>query len=801
MVEVVARCPDCGTEQLEAFANCFVCMKPSRWWCVACREWRPTRACPACGGGIGVPAELFLGSCTVGATIAFKVTARNSGKKLLACEVHSPDPGVAITNPRLLIPASGSIDVRGGITLPPGPLGQRTFRLSFDVPIPAETVLVVEAMAAAPRLDFLPATVVLRTPNPGGTVRTSVALKNTGNVPLTANLSTSARWIKAEPKQLTLSPGESAQVKLRAGSKRTDTGTLEAKLTADAPGGPYSALVRYTLPDPEVMAEPVIFGELRPGRATFAEVALRNIGRVRVACTIAPAHPWLRVLPARVNLPPGREKKIRVRALLTAAQDGPQRSELLVSSETGVLLRVPVTAIGKVPRGVLRAVRKQRLRNAIGPPVERKFQVANDGDGRLDVTATTDKPWVKILTPELRVAVGKKRKLRYLLDLPMLPRGEHSATISLSSNGGSATVPVTVHILDPNPVLEILPAPELGLIMPEVPLSAFVQVRNAGIGLLHVQAESENPRVSVTPAQADVSAGPPVRFNLTVPVGGLTGGEHEFGVRFTSNGGDGRAAIRFRLPVEKIDVPAMIALGDQPAGRIAGGAVRVRNMGPDRMTLRIRGEQQWLRPGTEWLTLLPGETVSVPFRMDIPADARGPVTGAILLEGRSLRQTVAVRAVARKVELIVVPATLILGDLAPGEERAFAVDVVNGGEIPVEIRPAHVSGELEVWVRRAYVRSGQRVTLAGRVRVNTTQMHKQLSAVIHLVDEATLRCVVKVAPPLMPRMLTVIGAAGVVIAGGSIAAVNGWWLGTAAALLGFIGGILAGVWLMWRGKG
>lgn len=795
MVEVVARCPDCGTEQLEAFANCFVCMKPSRWWCVACREWRPTRACPACAGGIGVPAELFLGSCTVGSTIAFKVTARNSSKKLLSCEVRSPDPGVAITNPRLLIPASGSIDVRGGITLPPGPLGQRIFRLSFDALIPTETVLVVEAMAAAPRLDFLPAIVVLRTPNPGSTVRTSVALKNTGNVSLTANLSTSARWIKTETKQLTLAPGESAQVKLRAGSKKTDTGTLEAKLTANAPGGPYSALVRYILPDPEVMAEPVIFGELRPGRTAFAEVTLRNVGRVRVTCTVAPAHAWLRILPTRVNLPPGREKKIRVRALLTATQDGPQRSELLVSSETGVLLRVPVSAIGKVPKGVLRSVRKQRLRNAIGPPVERKFQVANDGDGRLDVSATTDKPWVRVLTPELRVAPGKKRKLRYVLDLPVLPRGEHSATIALTSNGGNATVPVTVHILDPNPVLEVLPTPELGLIMPEVPLSAFVQVRNAGIGLLHVQAESENPRVSVTPSHVDVSAGPPVRFNLMVPVEGLAGGEHEFGVRFTSNGGDGRAAIRFRLPVERIDVPAMIDLGERPAGRASGGAVRVRNIGPDRVTLRVRGEDQGLRPGTEWLSLLPGETVSVPFRMELPASARGPVTSAILIEGRLLRHAVAVRVIARKVELIVVPGTLILGDLTPGTERAFAVDVVNAGEVPAEIRATHIPGELEVWLRRAYVQPGERVTLAGRVRVNATQTYREISTVVSLTDEATLRCVVRVVPQRLPS-LTVLAVAAAVMTLGAIAASNGL-----RELAGVLIGILALAWLLWRMKG
>jgi hypothetical protein len=43
------------------------------------------------------------------------------------------------------------------------------------------------------------------------------------------------------------------------------------------------------------------------------------------------------------------------------------------------------------------------------------------------------------VTPELRVAGGKKRKLRYVVDLSALALGEHSATITIESNGGTAT--------------------------------------------------------------------------------------------------------------------------------------------------------------------------------------------------------------------------------------------------------------------------------------------------------------------------------------------------------------------------
>jgi hypothetical protein len=548
------------------------------------------------------------------------------------------------------------------------------------------------------------------------------------------------------------------------------------------------------LPDPELTVEPVAFGELKPGRPAFAEVVVRNTGRVRVDCTAAGADSWIRVLPERINLPPGREKKIRVRAVLTSEQDGPQSSELLFTSAVGVVLRVPVTAIGKVPRPHLRPIRKQRVRDAAGTTVERKFQLANDGDGRLDCEATADKPWVKLLTPVLHVAPGKKRKIRYVLDLPALPKGEHTATITLSTNAGTVAVPVTVTILDPNPVLEVLPAPDLGMISPELPLSAFVQVRNAGIGLLSVKAETESSRVTVAPTEADVPTGPPVRFHLTIPVDGLPGGEHEVAIRLTSNGGSGRATIRFRLPVEQIDVPSMLDLGDRPMGRLTGAVLRVKNIGPHRVTLRVRGEHQWLRPAVEVVSVNPNEVVSVPFRMDLPPDVRGPVMSTLHLEGRAVRHSVAVRAIARKVSLAVVPGVVNLGDMVPGEERAFTMEVVNTGELIARIPDSHTPGALEVWVRRATVKPGERVTVAGRVRVNSRQIDRAVRTLVPLADELVVECMAKVVAPVMPKVLAGLAASGGLIAGCALTVAVEWWLGLPLAILG----VLLGSWIYWR---
>ena len=69
MSEMVARCRSCGFEDAAEFAHCPVCHGESGWWCLACREWRPTRACPACATPLAVPAEVSLGSFPAGSRV------------------------------------------------------------------------------------------------------------------------------------------------------------------------------------------------------------------------------------------------------------------------------------------------------------------------------------------------------------------------------------------------------------------------------------------------------------------------------------------------------------------------------------------------------------------------------------------------------------------------------------------------------------------------------------------------------------------------------------------------------------
>jgi hypothetical protein len=791
MDELAARCPDCGFRHETEFAPCPVCGRAevSHWWCGLCSEWCPRRVCPGCAGLISAPAEIHLGPAPPGTRVPVKFTVRNAGRKPVEVPV-SADPVVTLAARRIILRPGTEATVLGVVAVGHAPFGRLRCAVRFGTPDPVETNLVVEVVPPVVALAIAPTELALRNVTPGKTAQGHLTLRNTGNVSVSAAVAASQPWLSATPEKVELGPGGLVTLVVWARTRKSEYGTRTAEVRATAPGGvSCEARVRVVLPEPELRAGAVDFGIAHVGRPAYASVSLRNVGKVRVACTLACDQPWLAVAPGKLNLPPGKEKVLKLRALLSAAQSGPVRAGVVVSLAGSPLLLIPVSAVCRVPRPVLGPVRRRSLGAvADDAPVVRRFRVANTGDGRLDCTISAEEPWVEVLTPELRVAPGKKRRVEFRLNTPAMNRGTNVAVLRVRSNGGDADVPVWLTVVAPDPELEVLGDADLGTVSGDQPARGYLGVRNVGVGMLALRAVAEDDRVTLNPSEMRLAPGPPARVGVSVAVAGLAGGPHTFGVRFSSNGGSDRAAVRFRLPLELIDAPSLIDLGDRPAGRPTGGALRVRNTGPHPVTLTVRADDPLLKPSTEQIAVRPGETVAVPFRLDLEAGVFGTVVSAIRLEGRALRHAVAVRAVARKVELVVLPQTFALGDMTAGEERAVTFQVANNGELTAEIHESHARGELEVWVRRLAVKPGETATLFCRVKLNARTIGRRVHAVMALADQASVVFSATVARPLRLRVVAGLAVVVGLTVGGALGATVGWVLGVALMVIGVVAG-------------
>ena len=225
----------------------------------------------------------------------------------------------------------------------------------------------------------------------------------------------------------------------------------------------------------------------------------------------------------------------------------------------------------------------------------------------------------------------------------------------------------------------------------------------------------------------------------------LDGGPHGFGVRFTSNGGGAHATIRFRVPLEQVEVAEALDLGDQPAGLPSHAVLLIRNTGPDPVVLAIQAADGWLRAERKRVRVPPGEEDAIPLHLHLPSGSHGPVGTRLRVAGRKFKRVISVSAIARNVQLEA-PAVIDLGPMTTGKERAVRFAVANVGEWPVELHGSHLNGDLELWLFPHYLEPGEIATVTGRVRMNCAgAIGREVRATFNLANLVSVALVARVA--------------------------------------------------------
>ena len=530
-------------------------------------------------------------------------------------------------------------------------------------------------------------------PSPASTVRTSVTVKNTGNVPLSARLSSTESWLSADLAAWNWRPGEidrwydlepriasapipAREAKVQAACRRRGVGNDRAVTCCRT----RNSIGRNPVRPGEPAGSSSVRGRDRAEHRTRAG---RLHARRRRPVAPGPAE------AAMVNHAAGVPPEEGAARIITPARRPPKLPNFGAASSTGAGgARCPV-------------IRNREGAQTGAPPDPRAAALVacDPGPARLSLQALRRSPTTatagssaprpptsrgcRSSHPDLPLGRARTGNCGTSSIFPYSRAANTSATITISSRmGAPSRCRSRFTILDPNPVLEVLPAPNLGTVSPELPLSAFVQVRNGGVGLL---TRPGRERDTARDRRAGVRRGgahgrPPVRFQLDDP-GGRVGGRRvrerrcvfDEQRRFPGWRSSGSVS-----PVEQIrsargrSTWATDAAGRSSSDRAPRSACA--NTGPDRVRARSRRVAPVGQAGHRARSRSnPGEAVSgsVPrgpgFRRVGPVESTDSDRGAL---GAVRRR--GARAPARKVVLLVVPSVVVLGrrDTRLGAKRS-----------------------------------------------------------------------------------------------------------------------------------
>jgi hypothetical protein len=489
-----------------------------------------------------------------------------------------------------------------------------------------------------------------------------LVLHNVGQEPLHARLSSAQPWLRVLPTRVKIAPGQTGTVRVVLRPDPDAAGPIEShlRLRYTRPEGEQSVKVpvRLTRPMPVLKIRPdrIDLGQQVVDTDCRGRVELVNSGQGRLRVRLSAEGTGLSVTPEQLVIPGGSSRSARFLFVAAGLDEGEWKGRIVLETNIGPH-EVPMEAQVVGPR--LGRIRTQNLRTLEqGAPCERGFRIANDGFGVLTCRVSTPTPWLRVLTPEVRVRAGRRARVRYEIDPGALAVGEHRGMIRLEADDTEGEVPIRVEIIEPRGRLEEVAPVELGSIMDPAPVGFEVPLYNLGPGVARGRAPDNLPWLEWTPPTFTLapdermsllgvfvpSAAPlgPVRHEVVLP---METGLQPFQLRCEN--------VQPRLAVE-----SMLDLGSGLPNTTVSAILVLRNVGIAALQGAVRETPFWASVTPEDFRLEPGEACTLAVRAETGGLLPGTARGALLIEAHRTTHEVALR-----LEVLLPPPRL--GPIAP----------------------------------------------------------------------------------------------------------------------------------------
>ncbi|GAB3697783.1 hypothetical protein GCM10027592_22250 [Spirosoma flavus] len=290
--------------------------------------------------------------------------------------------------------------------------GDRTIRVSMTV--------------GSPILSVSPASLNFGT----STSQMQVNVANTGEGKLTWSATSNRNWLTITYP----SDPNASNFTVNVNRNGLSAGTQTGSIAVTSNGGSVEVPVTVTVDQPAatlaVSPANLSFGTT----STEQTLSLSNSGGGTLTWSVSSNPNWLSASPTSGS----NNGTVTVRVNRSGLASGSYTGSIQVTSNGGTST-IPVTmSIPTVQSQPILSISPSSL-NFGGTTTQLTLSVANTGTGTLNWTATDDRSWLTV-SP----ASGSTGTMTVNVSRSGLAEGSYSGTISVASNGGSATIPVTM---------------------------------------------------------------------------------------------------------------------------------------------------------------------------------------------------------------------------------------------------------------------------------------------------------------------------------------------------------------------
>ncbi len=295
---------------------------------------------------------------------------------------------------------------------------------------------------------------------------------------------------------------------------------------------PVTVLLEVPQPILSTTPSSMIFGETQ----TSATLEIRNTGGETLSWSLASAQSWITFSTSSGNTTTETDA-VTVFVNRSGRAAGEHIGQVTVNSNGGtaqiaVSMEVAGPSLVLDPASLDFGSEEQN----------RSFTVSNGGAGSLSYNILDNASWLSV-SPASGTSSGEADVIAVQVNRQGLAQGAYDAAISVVSNAGTETLPVSMSV----------PGPTLGLSTEELSFSEWDNqlnfwIENYGAGDLDWNVSSNQGWLSVTPASGSAQLQMPDQVQVYVDRGQLSHGTHEGTLFVSSNGGSAQIQVSVIVP-------------------------------------------------------------------------------------------------------------------------------------------------------------------------------------------------------------------------------------------------------------
>ena len=274
---------------------------------------------------------------------------------------------------------------------------------------------------------------------------------------------------------------------------------------------------------------------------------ISNSGGGTLTWSITSTPTWLSAAPLNGSLANNGMQPITMTIDRTGLSAGVHNGHITVSSNAGTQdVAVSVTVVGP-PTPVLLANPSALDYGTVD--LERTLTVKNSGTGTLTWTAASDQTWLTLDTLT-GTTTTETDSIKATVNRTGLTPGSHTANITITSDGGNATITATLTVPGPAPVLLASP---LSLDFGTQTTSKTFTITNTGTGTLNWTATETLPWLSLSSTSGATTTSP-ATITVTVDRTGQPAGTLSGSIAIASDGGAATITVQASVAATQLVV-------------------------------------------------------------------------------------------------------------------------------------------------------------------------------------------------------------------------------------------------------